>query len=190
MSPRKLKLASVLGGLVVSGVILIAWTQAWFTVQLLDGPALEIRGDVAAPAQLTLALTGLTLFAALSIAGRVFRVILGLLASAIGALVALGAIRTIIDPITASLDAITEATAVAGVESTRDLVDSVSATAWPVASIVASVALVLLGILIAVSSRLWPASTRKYQAVRLETEDGSAVGSWDALSEGTDPTSR
>jgi hypothetical protein len=57
--------------------------------------------------------------------------------------------------------------------------------------------LVLLALGILVTGRAWPRAGRKYEPVRFEeAEDGSsgartdAVSAWDALSTGTDPTSR
>lgn len=190
MTGRRLKLASILLGVALSGLTLLSWTQTWFTVDLQSGQTLSVLGDVAAPALTALALSGLALAAALSIAGVVFRVILGALQAAIGALIVTSAVMAIADPITASAKTITAATGVDGHDSIAQLVSAVSSTAWPALALVFGVLLTLLGVLIAVTARRWPASSRKYQAVRLEEADGerSAAGDWDALSDGRDPT--
>jgi len=94
------------------------------------------------------------------------------------------------DPITASARSISAATGVAGAQSISTLVSHVSASAWPLLSLSFGILLVLLGLAIVATARLWPSSSRKYQAVRLEQADGdrSAAGDWDALSDGRDPT--
>jgi hypothetical protein len=181
---------SILGGILLGAVLLLAWTQQWFAIALTDETVLDVRGDVAAPAQLTLALSGLVLFAALSIAGPFFRVVLGVLAAALGALTVTTAVAARLDPVEAARVAITEATGVDGAASVASLVAAVTETGWPLGSIITGALLALLGIFIVITGRLWPSSSRKYQAVRVTNEDGSSVGDWDALSEGDDPTSR
>ena len=191
MSPRRLKLTSILLGIVLSAAVMLAWTQLWFTADLETGQSLEVAGDVAAPALTALALSGLALAAALALAGTVFRVILGGLQAAIGALVVTSAVMALADPVAASSRAITDATGVSGSESVAALVTSVVATAWPAVALAAGILMALLGVFTAVTARRWPASSRKYQAVRMAPADGeSSIGDWDALSDGRDPTSR
>ncbi len=190
MNPRRLKLTAILLGIVLSALTLLAWTQVWFVVRLETGQALSVAGDVAAPALTALALSGLALAGALVIAGVVFRVILGLLQAALGGLVITSAAIALADPVEASARAITSATGVSGAESVGDLVSAISSTPWPLLTLLFGVLLTLLGLMIVVTARAWPASSRKYQAVRLEEAEGehSAAGDWDALSDGRDPT--
>ena len=188
MNARRLKLGVILSGLVLSGLTLLAWTQHWFAVSLIPDGSVLVGGDVAAPALAALALSGLALVAALAIAGPVFRVILGLLEAAIGALVVVSAILAIVDPIAASASAITAVTGVSGAASVTALVSAVTPTAWPFVALLAGALVVAVGITIVISSRLWPQSSRKYQAARLAEVDGSPIGDWDALSDGRDPT--
>ena len=130
VTPRRLKSTSILAGLALSALTMLAWTQVWFTVTL-ESRAVAIAGDVAAPALAALALSGLALAAALAIAGPVFRVILGALQAAIGALVVTSAAIALADPIAASAAAVTAVTGVSGADSVAALVLDVSATAWP-----------------------------------------------------------
>lgn len=190
MTGQRVKLAILLGGLIASGLVLVGWTQSWFALELSSGPSLAVTGDVAAGGLAALALSGLALGAALAIAGPVFRVILGALEVAIGGLVTLSAALAITDPVRASLTAITAATGESGEESARQLVSEVTATPWPALALALGVVLALLGLLVVITSRRWPLSSRKYQAVRLEPAESerSAVGDWDALSDGRDPT--
>ena len=188
MNGRRLKLGVILVGLALSGLTLLAWTQQWCAVSLIPEAEVVDGGDVAAPALAALALSGLALIAALTIAGPVFRVALGLLEAAIGSLVVLSAILAIADPITASASAITAVTGVSGSVSVVALVSAVVPTAWPFVALLAGVVVVTVGITIVVSGRAWPQSSRKYQAARLTEADGSPIGDWDALSDGRDPT--
>ena len=197
MTGKRLRLATILAGLLLSGLTLIAWTQQWVSVTVIDGPTLDVGGDVAAPALSTLSLAGLALVGALTVAGPVFRVILGILEAFLGALIVYSGVTALNDPIAAAAPSITEVTGRSGIESIRTLVSAASATAWPVVTIVLGTLLVLLAVAVLVSSRRWPVAGRKYQAVRLESTDGetsnaeaSNVESWDALSGGNDPTQR
>jgi hypothetical protein len=193
---RKLKNRSLLAGIVVSGLTLLAWTGQWFTLRLAASgagrPTLAVTGDAAAPGLIALALAGLALVAALAIAGPVFRVVLGVLQAVIGFAVALSSILALVDPVAASSRAVTAATGVSGTASVAALVVSVSRTAWPWISAVVGLATIALGIAVLVSSRRWPGSSRRYQPVQFEpTEPGAnPVSDWDTLSGGTDPTSR
>jgi hypothetical protein len=137
-----------------------------------------------------LALAGLALVAALSIAGRFFGVVLGVLEAAIGGLVVLTSALSIADPVKASATVVTGATAVSGDLAIRELVASVSTTAWPWLAVVFGALTTIVGVFIAVTARRWPEASRKYRAVRLAQPDAEqdAVGAWDALSDGEDPT--
>ena len=200
MPPLRGKLASILAGAGLYALTLVAWTQPWFLIQLQSGAELSVAGDVAAPALSALALAGLALIAALSIAGPFFRVVLGALGVAIGALIVVSAVLAIIDPISASVAVITDATGVSGDDSLRALVASAPESAWPWLTVVIGSLSIFVAVAVLVNGRSWPGSARKYQAVRLEPADGehvagqasehSAVDDWDALSDGSDPTSR
>lgn len=190
MSPSRLKVSLLLAGLAASGLVLVSWTQPWFLLEVAGGTPVTVTGETAAGALSALALAGLALGAALAIAWPVFRVVLGVLEVSIGGLVILSAVLALTDPVSASNAAITQATGVSGETSVRSLVDSVVVTAWPALTLVLGIVLVALGLLVAATSRRWPASSRKYQAARFENADGerSSVGDWDSLSEGRDPT--
>lgn len=183
---RRLKNYTLIAGLALSGLTLLTWTGQWYSLQLTrseDGhPTLAITGDVAAPGLVALALAGLALVAALAIAGRFFRIVLGVLEALIGFTIALSAILAEADPISASEAAISAATGVGGKRSVADLVSSVSQTAYPVIAIVVGVALFFLGIAILVTGHRWPGSSNRYrQPVRLAPLDDDAFDSGDPL---------
>ena len=191
MTPRRLKLSLLLGSLVASGLVFLGLTQEWFSVAIVDGPLLSVQGDIAAPAVSTLALTCLVLIGALSIAGPFFRAVLGVLQILLGVAVVYSGVLALADPIAASASAISDATGIAGATSLPALVASLAVSAWPWVSTIGGGLISLLGLAVIVPSRRWPASTRKYNAVRVEPAEGrTAVDDWDSLSDGTDPTSR
>ena len=194
-SPRRLtggrmKLLLILAGAALSGLVMLAWTQPWFTVTLTDAAELSITGEVAAAGLSALALAGLVLVVAISIAGPFFRFVLGALQALLGVAVVFSALVALGDPIAASAPSISEATSIAGDGPVRALVASVGISPWPIVALVVGVLLVVNAVLVLVTARLWPGSSRKYQAVRLEpaTSERTSVDDWDSLTGGGDPT--
>lgn len=192
---RRVKYTLILASLLLAALVLLAWTQTWLTVHLIAGAptaSVPVDGNVAAPALAALALAGLALTAALSIAGLLFRIVLGVLDALLGACIAFSAILVLTAPVAASEPAVTAATGVAGSESIAEVVSATSLTVWPVFTLVTGILLVLVGLGVALTARRWPSSSRKYSAVRLEPVDRDempdAVDSWDELSRGDDPT--
>lgn len=194
MTPRKIKLFSILAGLALAGIALLTYTQTWIQIHASSpqGGTVDVfsSGSTAAPALSALAFAGLALFGAITIAGPVFRVILGALEAILGACVVLSAVLAVSDPLGSSASAITKVTGVDGDASVREIVLSHSLTAWPWVALVAGVAMAVLGILVIVTSKRWPASTRRYQAIRVVDPNAPAdpVATWDTLSTGLDPT--
>lgn len=188
MTPGRVKLSLLLAGLGLGGLVFLGWTQVWFHVEITEGPTLAVAGDVAAPALSTLALTCLVLNGALSIAGPVFRVVLGLLETLLGATVVLSGVLALTDPGKASAAAISDATGVAGAEAIASQVGTVVVAAWPWLSTVAGALLTALGVVVVATAAHWPGSGRRYSAVRLAPDSRDAVDDWDSLSGGNDPT--
>lgn len=192
MTGGRLKLLSLVGIALLAALIFADWSQTWFTLTV-QGKPFPVSGQVAGAALSALALASLALIAALAIAGRFFRVVLGILLAMLGVCVVAVSAFAIGNPVVAATSAITKATGVAGTQSVAKLVTSTSVTAWPVVAIVLGVLLTLLGLAIAPTARSWPDSGRKYTRSRLteaDTEAEDPVSEWDALSEGDDPTKR
>ena len=192
MTGGRLKLISLVGIALLAGLVFADWSQTWFTLTV-QGKPFPVSGQVAGAALSALALASLALIAALAIAGRFFRVVLGILLALLGVCVIAVSAFAIGNPVVAATAAITKATGVAGTESVAKLVTATSITAWPVVAIVLGVLLTLLGLAIAPTARSWPDSGRKYSRSRLavpDSETPDAVQEWDALSEGDDPTKR
>jgi len=186
----RLKLISLVGIAALAALLFADWSQTWFTLTV-QGKPFPVSGQVAGGALSALALASLALIAALAIAGRFFRPILGVLLALLGVCVIAVSAFAIGNPVVAATSAITKATGVAGTQSVGRLVTATSLTAWPVVAIVLGVLMTLLGLAIAPTARSWPDSGRKYSRSRLTAPDHDAqdpVLEWDALSEGDDPT--
>ena len=195
MTGGRLKLISLVGIALLAGLIFAAWSQIWFTLTV-QGKPFPVSGQVAGGALSALALASLALIAALAIAGRFFRPILGVLLALLGVCVIAVSAFAIGNPVVAATSAITKATGVAGTQSVDRLVTATSLTAWPIVAIVLGVLMTLLGLAIAPTARSWPESGRKYSRSQMVDVDADAqdvdaqdpVQEWDALSEGDDPT--
>lgn len=190
MTPRRLRVVSVLAIAAIHGVALLAWTQPWFDVRLAEGQQLTVAGDVAAPALPALALAGLALAGALTIAGPFFRIALGVLQTLLAATVVITSVMAVGDPVSAASAAIGEATGLSGDDTLRQLVASASTSVWPWVAIAAGVIGALLGIAVLLTWRRWPESSRKYRGAVLEPADDQPArpDDWDTLSDGRDPT--
>lgn len=192
--PRRIRLLALLLPIVVAAIAVLAWSQPWVTLELTDGRALVVAGDAAAPAIPPFALAGLALVGALTLAGLVFRIVLGLLQALLGVGIIASAALALTDPIAAAATALTEATGVAGLESVRALVASSAVTAWPWVAIAAGILAIVTGVAISLTASRWPERTRRYDAVRFAPEGGDErterLDAWDALSDGDDPTAR
>ncbi|MGY4856953.1 Trp biosynthesis-associated membrane protein [Cryobacterium sp. AP23] len=201
MSSRRIKPLLVLAVILASGIALLAWTQVWVTVRLAaDGTTqqvLDVTGSIAAPGLTALALAGLALAGALTIAGVVIRIILGLLEMLLGVSVILSAALVVFDPVGASAAAVTTATGIAGSDSTRAAVSQAALTFWPFLALAAGVLMFLVGLLICITAKRWPGPTKRYDTTRFEpvtdaatgqTRPRDAVDDWDGLTRGDDPT--
>jgi hypothetical protein len=190
MTGSRIKLLVLLVSAAFAALTLGAWTQTWFTLTLDGGQTVAVVGSIAAPALTALALSQLVLVGAIAIAGPFFRVVLGVLQVLLGLTIALSAGLAVASPVAASAAAVTTATGIAGTSSIEALVTSVAWTAWPILSLAAGLAISVLGVVVLVTGRRWPGSTRKYQAIRVEpvASDRSSVDDWDSLTRGGDPT--
>lgn len=173
---RRLKSATILAVLVLSALTFLAWSQSWGTLELVGGTTteatLDVPGSVAAPALSALGLAGIALAGALAIAGPIVRLVLGALEVLLGASVLWSGLLALTDPVAAGASAVTTSTGVAGTSSIRDLVTAGGESPWPAVTVVLGALMALAGILIIVTVRRWPASSRRYQAVTFEAADG------------------
>jgi hypothetical protein len=181
----RLKGLMILGVLVLSALVFLAWSQSWGTLAVTadgaSGRSLDVPGATAAPALAALGLAGLASAAALAIAGPVIRIVLGVLQVLLGVSIILSGTGPLIDPVSAGAPVVTAATGVAGSESIRAIAQSEAVTLWPVVAIVLGALLAVLGVAVAATTTRWPASGRRYQAVRFASEDGRVLGADELL---------
>ena len=191
----------VVAGLAVAGIVMLSWTQTWFTVHLHAGTAVVPRvvadGAAVVPQYTALAIASLALFLALTIAGRVLRVVLAAVEVLLGLAVVAAGIGALADPVAASKGAVGEVAGVSDTAAVRQVVDRVDVTAWPAVGIAGGVLAVVLGIVVFVVQRNWPGPTRKYAAATAGAAADAraaaptqrdAITDWDDLSAGDDPT--
>ncbi|WP_349898041.1 Trp biosynthesis-associated membrane protein [Parafrigoribacterium soli] len=196
MSARRLKSIALIGGILTSGLTLLAWTQSWFTLDVSTTDAararISVAGSVAAPDLSALSLAGLALVAALAISGPALRIVFGAIEIAIGAGVAVSSIAAMASPVAASTAAVTKATGVSGTASVARLVASTEPSVWPVIAVVLGCLTALVGLFTIITWRRWPGSARRYEASpdARSMRSSGPVSDWDSLSGGEDPTSR
>jgi len=187
--------------LAAAALALIGSTQTWLDVTLREGshPVLAVDGAAALPLLAPLSLAALALALALTIAGRILRWIFGALAVGIGVVLLAGAVTVAVEqPVSAYAAAVTEATGLSGSEAVRDLVDTVTVTAWPLIVAAAAAIIALGGVLTLLTAHAWGRSGRRFRTdpVAGATAAGGpagsrphdAIDSWDDLSRGDDPT--
>lgn len=182
-----------LGGVALAGAAaLIAGSQTWVSFMLDGTHSVETVTGHAANAALTPVAVALIAAAlALTIAGRVFRRVLGALVALLGAGLAALSGGVIADPLGAAGTRITELTGIAGGAAGSEVLWS-DVSAWGWVSALAGALAVLLGMVVLLLSGRWGAAGRKYDAspkVR-EASTGAPdrILDWDSLSEGTDPS--
>lgn len=207
------KRGALLTIVVGAGLAMLAWSQVWFSFELTLGAQAysgEVRGDVAAPAVMALALAALAVLAALALAGVVFRYVLGALLALVGAVLVLQSYVAVANPVPAIAPEVTAASGLAGEQTIADAVaaGTVSVTFWPWLAVLAGVVLAVAGVLAILTARRWPTGGRRFKTTSLEPVDVESepgdeadappagtrpdsdrrVEQWDALSHGEDPT--
>lgn len=179
-----------LGVIALAGAIALgAGSQPWVRFTLEGGvDELPTGHDLnAALSPVAIAIVAAAL--ALSIAGPVFRRVLGGLVAGLGAgIVALGVTVTA-DPAAAIAARVTELTGLAGHAGLAS-VASYSLLPWPWVTIVAGVIATLAGLAVIFTSGRWATAGRKYEAS--PAKDPAAkrdrISDWESLSNGDDPT--
>ena len=200
-------------GLLVAGLVMLSWTQTWFTVHL-DHTAAVVKtvdadGATVVPQYTAVAIASLALFLAMTIAGRVVRVVLAVVQVLLGVAVVVSGVTALSDPVAAARSAIGSVAGVSDVGAVRRVVTGVDVSLWPVVGIIGGVLAALLGVAVLFLQRSWPGPSRKYgdaatpgtataagAAGGPAAADGAphrpvvrdAVVDWDDLSAGVDPT--
>lgn len=196
---RRARSTSVLA-IALAGILsLIGSTQTWIHIALVDGASADIpvAGADALPVLAPLCLAVMALGLALSIVGKILRILFGAVTVAIAVALATIILPVLAGPPLASVGpAITTATGISGDASLEALIASLTLTTWPAITLFLTVVLGLAGVFVVVTGWRWPSGGRKYQAAaaarraaRSDDTPLDAVDSWDDLSRGDDPTS-
>lgn len=184
----------LIAGLGLAGALaLVAATQPWASFQLALGAAaqdhLAVTGQEFNQSLSPLALAVLAAGLALTIAGKVFRRVLGVVIALLGAGVGAVAIGVLLDPAAAAIARVTKLTGLAG-GSAQQAVTATSLTAWPIVAAILGAVVLLLGIAVLLVSGRWATAGRKYEttAKRGPSDEPDRIADWDALSDGDDPS--
>jgi hypothetical protein len=177
-SARRIKYSLMLLILVGAALAMLASTQNWYRIVLVPSAdhtaVVTMQGSSAAPALTALALAGIALAAALSIAGRIARIVLGLLGALVGICILVSTASALSDPVAAAGSAITSATGVAGSTSIAHLVQSLQVEFWAWLAVAGGVIVVVAGIAVPITNRRWPDASRRFETAPAESADSRA----------------
>lgn len=177
------------------GMALYSATQVWVSLSLAEGAAafgrLDVTGQQVNQSLSPVAIAALAAALALTIAGKVFRRILGVLVLLLGAGLAAIAIAVLRDPTAAVAGRLAEATGLAG-SAQAGLITSTQMSPLVLLTLVAGALLVLLGVLVLLLGGQWKTAGRKYEAdsgsARPVSDEPDRISDWEALNAGDDPT--
>lgn len=126
---------------------------------------------------------------ALTIAGPIFRRVLGFLVAGLGAGTVALAASVAVDPESAMTTRVAELTGLSGHGGFAAVSDA-ALTPWPWLTIAAGAIAAFGGLVVLFASGRWAVAGRKYEAAGAKTAAPSSdrISDWDALSEGDDPT--
>lgn len=189
------KLWLLLGIAVAGAIALYSATQVWVTLSLVEGAAafgeLAVTGQQVNQSLSPVALAALAASLALTIAGKAFRRVLGVLVVLLGAGLGAIAVAVLRDPAAAVTGRLAEVTGLAG-SAQADLVTGVTMSQMAAVTLVAAGLLVLFGVLVLVFSGRWKTAGRKYEADggknRPAGSEPDRISDWESLNEGDDPT--
>ncbi len=140
---------------------------------------------------LAIALATAAVAAVLAIAGPRMRIALGIVIALLG-IGALGAaVAVLADPSAVFERVVGESTGIGG-EGALSMIETAAPTVWPVVAAIAGALGAVLGAAVALFSRRWGVTGRRYERGDAAPAAGGAtpdaVDAWDAISHGDDPT--
>jgi len=189
---RRAKPVAVVVLLAAGALVLLGTTQTWLSLAVAQTHGeLEVAGSEAALLAQPLAIAVLALSLVLTLVGRVLRYVLGAVATAAGVGIFAAVLPVVTGPPVSSYAAtVTESTGLAGEEAISALVSAVTATGWPLTTLIASVVIVLGGAFVLVTAHAWQRGGRRFDATHAKPSSGPVdpIDSWDELSHGEDPT--
>ncbi|MEW1977717.1 Trp biosynthesis-associated membrane protein [Kocuria palustris] len=196
MTALKRKPIVVLLCLVLGAALFGASAMSWVHASVATAVSqidVDVRGSDAAPAVSALGLVAMAGAVALSIAGPRLRPVVSLMIAGAGLGSLIAVIGAIADPVGVSEGVVGEMTGVVGTGAEHEL------TVGPWLCAAASMLVILGGVWALISSRTWarPAASRFERGTAQrraagdddrESERRDDIDSWDALTEGRDPT--
>lgn len=186
MTPARERSVVVLGVLAAGAGVVLAATQTFATARLVGTPLpVVVSGSQVAPALAPLGIVALALGIALTIAGRVARIVLGAVLVLLGTGVVAAAVPSVLSDAAGTRGAIT---AVTGVTDTAALVLSRSETLWPLVAVLAGAVALILGLLVLIRGHRWSTGGRRFRADTADAYRTDPISEWDALTRGSDPT--
>lgn len=186
------KSLTLLGIAVTGGASLLAGSQTWVSFMIEGTHSAEtVLGQDINPALTPLALALVAAALALTIAGPVFRRVLGVLVALLGAGSAALTGSALAAPLSAVSGKVTELTGITGSASSSAIIWS-EVSPWGYVTLALGVVAVLLGVVVVIWGGRWGTAGRKYDAERkrevVKEDNPDRISDWDALSEGDDPT--
>lgn len=194
------KTVSIAGVALAGALALYGATQIWLTVELTAGAAaftqIEITGQQLNQSLSPIALAALAAALALTIAGKVFRSILGAVVLLLGTGIIAIAIAVMAEPGASASGRISEATGIAGAQQLQLIAEvHTSFVVWVTA--IAGALLVLFGLFVLIASGRWKQAGRKYDAAASGesrkvgnemTAEPDRISDWESMNDGVDPS--
>lgn len=190
--------ATLIGFVVIAGAgALLSSVQSWLDIALLPGAAtverLAVTGQQISPALTMISLASLAAALVLTIAGKGFRRVIGVLIVALGGGLSYAGVRALIDPLEGASGSLEEVSGISG-EAQSSLIDTMTVSVWPTITVIVGALLAIAGLLVLVFSPRWKVAGRKYETGGAARPRGATaptddrISEWDALSDGGDPT--
>lgn len=180
--------------LLLGGVLaLIGATQTWVTASGFEAAHIhnvQLSGQEASPVITAMALVTIAAGAALSIARRIGRWIVGIVAIFGAIMMGWATIVVITNPLGTVAPKIAETTGTTGIE---EVVTQIDVSALPWLTVIGSIIGLAGGLIALIAGRRWPVGkTKKYDidvpTVRDDNAPLDEIDTWDELSRGEDPT--
>ena len=191
MTPAREKYALVLADLALAALLLLIGSFTWVHIVFVPGALpfdqLDRTGLAILPSLVALSLASLVVGATLTIAGRTFRRVLGLVQVLLSVGIVASIATVIAEPIATSSTEIAAMSGVSG-DAQRALIASADLSVAVWLAIIAAALQVVVGAIIVVRSGRWPRSGARYEQAAPATKADDAVSEWDDLSRGDDPT--
>lgn len=190
--------ATLIGFVVIAGAGgLLTSVQSWFDIAFVPGAAtverLAVTGQQISPALTMISLAALAAALVLTIAGKAFRRVIGVLVVALGGGLSYAGVRALTDPLEGASGSLEEVSGISG-EAQSSLIESMSVSIWPTITVIVGGLLAIAGLLVLIFSPRWKVAGRKYETAGAARPRGATaptddrISEWDALSDGDDPT--